>query len=97
MLLFRILSGLIALGPSLVTTAAARQVPGAQHFSRDRSQAVLFNQTCPVGSYVFDPKSTTLGLSCNTDDVADYASDWTLIELDQCVANNDGALVSSLR
>ncbi|CAN8098985.1 unnamed protein product [Discula destructiva] len=93
----RALINMIALKSAVHTTmVAALQTEGAQPFSRSLEQPVVpFNHTCTVGSYSFDANSTTLGIYCNNDDVKSYAYDWSLLDLDLCIANNDGALVSS--
>ncbi|KAJ4404804.1 hypothetical protein N0V82_010429 [Gnomoniopsis sp. IMI 355080] len=59
------------------------------------SELIPVNQSCTVGSYSFDADNTTLGVYCNTDDVSDFAYDWTSIDLNLCVGNNNGSLASS--
>lgn len=97
MLLFRILIGLLLiLGPALHILVAATQSHGVQPFSRTVDHGgVAFNNTCTVGSFHFDADNATLGVYCNTDDIKDYAYDWTFIDLDLCIANYDGSLVPS--
>lgn len=90
-----LLGGLIAFAPVINSMLADVLFDGAQPFSRDLDQPVPFNQTCTVGSYLFDSNSTTLGMYCNSDDVKNYAYDWTFIDLNLCLANHNGALVPS--
>lgn len=78
---------------SMATTA--QQLQGVQHFSGNLDEPFPVNHSCTVGSYAFDAENATLGLYCNTDDVSAFAYDWTFIDLNLCIGNNDGALVPS--
>lgn len=95
MLLFRVLIGLAVLGPALIHLVSAIKPEGAMGFSRAIDPGAVFNNTCTVGSFLYDVDNTTLGMYCNTDDVQDYAYDWTFIKLDMCIANYNGSLVPS--
>ncbi|KAJ4394182.1 hypothetical protein N0V93_003399 [Gnomoniopsis smithogilvyi] len=90
-----ILTGLVFLGPVLTKSVAIADLQGVQSFSPSLTDPVLVNQSCTVGSYTFDTQNATLGVYCNTDDLDDFAYDWTFIDLNLCIGNNNGSLASS--
>lgn len=80
--------------PFLKIEAAAGH-PDVQSFSYSLAEPIPVNQSCTVGSYAFDSDNATLGVYCNTDDILDFAYDWTFINLDLCIGNDNGSLTST--
>lgn len=92
------LTSLIFLGSAFITKVegGAAHVPEAtQPFTHNLDGPLPLNSTCTAGSYAFDTHNTTLGVYCNTDKVTDFAYDWTFIDVNLCIGNNDGALTPS--
>lgn len=92
------LAGLLAslLGLCLTKSVSAAGLQGVvQSFSPISMEPVPVNQSCTVGSFAFDMTDATLGVYCNTDDMLNFAYDWTFIDLNLCIGNSNGSLASS--
>lgn len=94
-LILHILMILACLVSSFIRVVPAASLPGVQSFSYSLDEPIPVNQSCTVGSYAFNNDNATLGVYCNTDDLANFAYDWTFIDLNLCIGNDNGSLTSA--
>lgn len=83
------------LGSSFIKVVPTVGLPGVQSFCHSLDEPISVNQSCTVGSYAFDNDNATLGVYCNTDDIINFAYDWTFIDLNLCIGNDNGSLTSA--